>query len=353
MRAPQARRHGPGHGVQRRSGRPGAELRGPRLRIPPHRRFERRICRQAGQRAGRRSHTRGREDAGAAGRRHPRPGHHRGVARKGHPPRHPGHRCRPQSGARARGLQGFSRPRGGRHRRERRQGCRRRLGRGQRAFGHRAGAALRGRRRGGHHLHRHRSRRHPEGPQPARHGGPRPRHGHSRDRLGRSRRHRRRGGPVAARVPDARRGDHGAGALRWAARCQGCPCSDQTFARRPAPDTAPAAVPSVGRISRQGSLRVRDAAQARYMEELRCRQLPYRAVRRCWALPLLPERPRSADCRSSRSLAKAPFATTQAPYYYRFAHGKMQATVVSDGILPLGDPSGRSWARRRKKSARC
>jgi glyoxylase-like metal-dependent hydrolase (beta-lactamase superfamily II) len=40
------------------------------------------------------------------------------------------------------------------------------------------------------------------------------------------------------------------------------------------------------------------------------------------------------------ALAKAPFATTQAPYYYRFAHGKMQATVVSDGILPLGDPSG-------------
>jgi glyoxylase-like metal-dependent hydrolase (beta-lactamase superfamily II) len=42
----------------------------------------------------------------------------------------------------------------------------------------------------------------------------------------------------------------------------------------------------------------------------------------------------------SQSLARAPFATTQAPYYYRFTHGKMQATVVSDGILPLGDPSG-------------
>lgn len=39
------------------------------------------------------------------------------------------------------------------------------------------------------------------------------------------------------------------------------------------------------------------------------------------------------------SLARAPLATTQAPYYYRFAHGKMQGTVVSDGILPLGDPS--------------
>jgi glyoxylase-like metal-dependent hydrolase (beta-lactamase superfamily II) len=41
-----------------------------------------------------------------------------------------------------------------------------------------------------------------------------------------------------------------------------------------------------------------------------------------------------------RAQAKAPFAKDQAPYFYRFAHGKMQATVVSDGILPLGDPSG-------------
>jgi glyoxylase-like metal-dependent hydrolase (beta-lactamase superfamily II) len=42
----------------------------------------------------------------------------------------------------------------------------------------------------------------------------------------------------------------------------------------------------------------------------------------------------------AKAQAKAPFATNQAPYFYRFAHGKMQATVVSDGILPLGDPSG-------------
>jgi glyoxylase-like metal-dependent hydrolase (beta-lactamase superfamily II) len=39
-------------------------------------------------------------------------------------------------------------------------------------------------------------------------------------------------------------------------------------------------------------------------------------------------------------LAKAGFAKDQAPYFYRFTHGKMQATVVSDGILPLGEPSG-------------
>jgi glyoxylase-like metal-dependent hydrolase (beta-lactamase superfamily II) len=39
------------------------------------------------------------------------------------------------------------------------------------------------------------------------------------------------------------------------------------------------------------------------------------------------------------AVAKAPFAKDQAPYYYRFTHGKMQATVISDGILPLGEPS--------------
>ena len=37
--------------------------------------------------------------------------------------------------------------------------------------------------------------------------------------------------------------------------------------------------------------------------------------------------------------AKAAMPSDQAPYFYRFKHGSMQATVVSDGILPLGDPS--------------
>ena len=32
-------------------------------------------------------------------------------------------------------------------------------------------------------------------------------------------------------------------------------------------------------------------------------------------------------------------ANTQAPYYYRFAHGAAEVTIVSDGPLPLGDPS--------------
>jgi glyoxylase-like metal-dependent hydrolase (beta-lactamase superfamily II) len=36
--------------------------------------------------------------------------------------------------------------------------------------------------------------------------------------------------------------------------------------------------------------------------------------------------------------AKVPFAVTQVPYYYRFPIGKFQATVISDGPLPLGDP---------------
>ena len=42
----------------------------------------------------------------------------------------------------------------------------------------------------------------------------------------------------------------------------------------------------------------------------------------------------------SAALGKAPLSAQQAPYFYRFNHGKMQVTVVSDGPLPLGDPSG-------------
>ena len=38
--------------------------------------------------------------------------------------------------------------------------------------------------------------------------------------------------------------------------------------------------------------------------------------------------------------AKAPLSKEQAPYFYRFNHGSMQATVISDGPIPLGDPSG-------------
>ncbi|MEM7178071.1 MAG: MBL fold metallo-hydrolase [Pseudomonadota bacterium] len=40
-----------------------------------------------------------------------------------------------------------------------------------------------------------------------------------------------------------------------------------------------------------------------------------------------------------RAQAKAPMIDGQAPYFYRFKHGAMQGTVISDGVLPLGDPS--------------
>jgi glyoxylase-like metal-dependent hydrolase (beta-lactamase superfamily II) len=36
--------------------------------------------------------------------------------------------------------------------------------------------------------------------------------------------------------------------------------------------------------------------------------------------------------------AKAPKLNTQAPYFYRFKLGDAEATIVSDGTLPLGDP---------------
>lgn len=38
--------------------------------------------------------------------------------------------------------------------------------------------------------------------------------------------------------------------------------------------------------------------------------------------------------------AKAPSLNTQVPYWYRFKIGSIEATVISDGPLPLGEPSG-------------
>lgn len=37
--------------------------------------------------------------------------------------------------------------------------------------------------------------------------------------------------------------------------------------------------------------------------------------------------------------ARAPMGLTQAPYFYRFKLGTAEATIVSDGPLPLGDPN--------------
>lgn len=43
---------------------------------------------------------------------------------------------------------------------------------------------------------------------------------------------------------------------------------------------------------------------------------------------------------SGSALARAPMATGQAPAYYHFKVGAYQCTAVSDGPLPLGEPSG-------------
>src|SRR3978361_898263 len=40
------------------------------------------------------------------------------------------------------------------------------------------------------------------------------------------------------------------------------------------------------------------------------------------------------------ALARAPKLNTQTPYWHRFELGDAEVTVVSDGPLPLGDPSG-------------
>ena len=46
-----------------------------------------------------------------------------------------------------------------------------------------------------------------------------------------------------------------------------------------------------------------------------------------------------AGLATAPALAKAPMLGTQAPYFYRFKLGNAEATVVSDGPLPLGDPT--------------
>ncbi len=46
-----------------------------------------------------------------------------------------------------------------------------------------------------------------------------------------------------------------------------------------------------------------------------------------------------ASLASNSVLAKAPKLGTQAPYFHRFKLGDAEVTVVSDGTLPLGDPS--------------
>ena len=46
----------------------------------------------------------------------------------------------------------------------------------------------------------------------------------------------------------------------------------------------------------------------------------------------------AAGLTAAPAFAKAPMLGTQAPYFYRFKLGNAEATIVSDGPLPLGDP---------------
>ncbi len=52
------------------------------------------------------------------------------------------------------------------------------------------------------------------------------------------------------------------------------------------------------------------------------------------------------------ALAKAPMLGTQAPYWYRFKLGEFEATVVSDGILPLGKPEDNFIGLSKEEMAR-
>ena len=93
----------------------------------------------------------------------------------------------------------------GRHRRQGRAGGGRGLGPDLDA--HRRGTrpALRGCGRGGDHLHRHRPRRHSEGPQHSHDAGAGPGRENPRHRLGRARLHGRYRAPARARLRDPRR----------------------------------------------------------------------------------------------------------------------------------------------------
>ena len=97
VRAPQAGRDGRGHCLQRRSRGAGPRVPGPGLPLPAHRRPQRRVCRQAGERAGGGGDPFSDFHPRAARRRHPRSGNHRGLARQGHRARDPRHRRRARS----------------------------------------------------------------------------------------------------------------------------------------------------------------------------------------------------------------------------------------------------------------
>jgi glyoxylase-like metal-dependent hydrolase (beta-lactamase superfamily II) len=60
----------------------------------------------------------------------------------------------------------------------------------------------------------------------------------------------------------------------------------------------------------------------------------------------------TAGVRIPESEAKAPMASDQVPAFYRFPVGKFQATVVSDGPLPLGEPSATMKGQSKEELAK-
>ena len=52
-----------------------------------------------------------------------------------------------------------------------------------------------------------------------------------------------------------------------------------------------------------------------------------------------------------QAIAKMPSGLSQAPYFYRFKLGGAECTVVSDGQLPLGNPSDAFSNTRRQVGA--
>jgi len=55
---------------------------------------------------------------------------------------------------------------------------------------------------------------------------------------------------------------------------------------------------------------------------------------------------------ASAAQAKAPPLNTPAPAFYRFKLGSLEATVVSDGPLSIGDPKNTFRGPTPKRSAR-
>ena len=60
----------------------------------------------------------------------------------------------------------------------------------------------------------------------------------------------------------------------------------------------------------------------------------------------------TAGIRVPASEAHAPIVNSQAPYFYRFMVDKFQATVVSDGPLPLGEPSATMKGQTKEELAK-